>query len=632
MSIVFVTVLSALLLLPQHEAKAADTGGEYIYFRIDTELDVLNAKGVTVEWSCNGAASGSITDTLAGYASESSPEIDGIVKVATISQEFITSTCVFGSSTIRAKATINGWVTRKWTAVLLASTSVPFTTRASMDYEIIVGPVKNELGQSLTLDGLSTNSHASASYSGTTASSSYNGGYLYIAGTTSGGTVKAESSGFVSRTSTALTISQTASQSVAFDGLSTHNVNASGLDYNLVVGPVTDELDTTITLNTGTASASYSGTAASSSYSGNYKYIAAITDDGTITVGNSGYVSKSQVVTWSGNYETASKSATFDGTTPPSGGYNVGKLQYGVKATLNKKDRTGKTYSNVAGATVTAGTSLGVSCTDHNNGDYYCVVPLAGTGVLASAASIPVGGESENITCTYTDRAFGGDVQSTCTITANEPASGGGNSGGGGSYVAVATPTPTPVPGLSPTPTPTPVSVTLYRKASDPKVYVQGSDGTLSWVKTIEEFNTAGYRWSDVKMISGNEFAQMKINESATPVLAILFRKANDPKVYVRGSDGTLSWVKTIEAFSVAGYSWADVKTISGEEFGKMRVGGNVRVVKGIAFLRVRSGSSTANKMVGKVLPNQELKFTEMKNGWYHIDSGWVFGAYAKEF
>jgi uncharacterized protein YgiM (DUF1202 family) len=63
-----------------------------------------------------------------------------------------------------------------------------------------------------------------------------------------------------------------------------------------------------------------------------------------------------------------------------------------------------------------------------------------------------------------------------------------------------------------------------------------------------------------------------------------------------------------------------------------MRVGGSVRVVKGIAFLRVRSGPSTASLVVGKVLPNQELKFTEIKNGWYHINSGWVSGAYAKEF
>ena len=162
-------------------------------------------------------------------------------------------------------------------------------------------------------------------------------------------------------------------------------------------------------------------------------------------------------------------------------------------------------------------------------------------------------------------------------------------------------------------------------------MYVQGSDGTLTWVKTIEEFNSAGYKWSDVKVVSGSEFAQMKVS-AGTPVSATLFRKANDPKVYVQGSDGTLTWVKTIEDFNAAGYSWANVKVISGEEFGKMRVGGSVRVAKGIAFLRVRSGPSTAYKVVGQVLPGQELRFTEVQNGWYHISSGWVSGAYAKEF
>ena len=176
---------------------------------------------------------------------------------------------------------------------------------------------------------------------------------------------------------------------------------------------------------------------------------------------------------------------------------------------------------------MTAGNSLGIPCTDNSDGTYYCAVPIAHTGVLASAASIPVGGLSENITCTYTDRTTPGAVQSTCTISANEPASGGGNGGGGGgTYVAVSTPTPTPTPGATPTPTPSlspTVTVTpspspivvavaqLYRKVSDPKVYVLGSDGKLTWIKTLAEFNAGGYRWSDVKVISGAEFAKLGV-------------------------------------------------------------------------------------------------------------------------
>lgn len=542
MSIVFVVILSAFLLLPRYEANAADPG-EYVWFRIDTELDVLNAKDtnnkVTVRWYCTGATSfGQVTDNT---ASESTNVLDGIIKVASNSKEMTDASCTIGASeTLRASVSLDGWVEREWTvsAFMGASTSVEFTQRASMDYNFVVGLVKNELGSTLTLNGT-------------------------------------------------------------------------------------------------TASASYSGTTASASYSGGYKYVAA-TADGTLTGGANGYVNKTVAVTWSSAYGTTSKSADFNDAITST--YNGDQLPYGVKVTLNQTSWRGVTTNNISGATVVAGTSS-TSCTDNSDGKYYCAVPVvAGTSGTTATATLATFIDSN--TCTYTDRTSNSSVQSTCTITAVQPIT--VTEGGGSGLVqlpAETTPTPTPTPTVpaeaTPTPTPSPGvsgTVNLYRKAGDPKVYVQGSDGTLTWVKTIEEFNTAGYKWSNVKVISGSEFAQMKVSEGAAPVSATLFRKANDPKVYVQGSDGTLTWVKTIEAFNAAGYGWANVRVISGEEFGKMRVGGNVRVVKGITYLRVRSGPSTANKVIGQVLPGQELKFTEVKNGWYRIDSGWVSGAYAKEF
>ena len=156
----------------------------------------------------------------------------------------------------------------------------------------------------------------------------------------------------------------------------------------------------------------------------------------------------------------------------------------------------------------------------------------------------------------------------------------------------------------------------------------------LTWVRTLEEFNAAGYNWADVQVISGPEFALLKIAPSSMP--AKLFRKANDPKVYVQGEDGTLTWVKTLEEFNAAGYNWADVQMISGEEFGKMMVGGQIKVVGSIAFLRVRGGPSTSNAILGQVSPGQVLQFYEWKNGWYKIKRddgtfGWVFGGYANE-
>jgi len=294
-------------------------------------------------------------------------------------------------------------------------------------------------------------------------------------------------------------------------------------------------------------------------------------------------VKKTKAVTWTGDYKTASKSADFGLSAVADA--DGDPLQFGVKVLLNKSDRSGKTYSNVSGATVTAGDSLAVACTDNTDGYYYCAVPLTQTGIVANADSIPVGGQSENYTCSYTDRTVGSNAQSTCTINAREPNPlGGGGGGGGGNYTP--TPVPTPTPYLSVTPTPT----------STPNIYS---------------------------------------TPTSTPVASIgtkLYRKASDPKVYVLGPDGSLTWVKTLAEFNAAGYKWTDVKMISGTEFAKMRVGGSVRVVKGIGYLRIRSSPSTTGSIVGKALANQEFKFTEIKNGWYHISSGWISGSYAKEF
>ena len=421
-----------------------------------------------------------------------------------------------------------------------------------------------------------------------------------------------------------------------YSGTASTSVGAS-LSFSFKIGAVENELGNSLTLVDGnTASASVAGyTTTYNAAAAAYIPIPVSAGAFTLTVGADGY--KNRTIE---SITTASRSqatAHFDGEADAGAtDWATSGLLYAAKLIVGGLTRFGESVTGV-GRTVTAGDNSATSCTDNNDGSYYCAVPLADTGVIATVAAF--GGLNLTRTCTYDERTVASDAQSTCSITATE--SSGAGSGGGTVYEPILTPTPestptpeatpvitpTPIPGLSPTPTP--VSATLYRKANDPKVYVQGSDGTLSWVKTIEEFNTAGYKWSDVQVISGEAFAKLNVPSSGT---VSLFRKANDPKVYAQGSDGTLSWVKTIEAFNAAGYSWADVKMISGEEFGKMRVGGSVRIVKGIAFLRVRSGPSTANNVVGQVLPDQELKFTEVKNGWYHINSGWVSGVYAKEF
>lgn len=483
---IFIFLFLISFSITSNKAKAAD-GGEFVFFRIDTELNVANAKDtnnkVTVEWSCSGTASGSITDAT---ASESSNALDGIIKVASASTEMTTSTCDFGgdADTIRAKVSLDGWVTRRWSVALAASAAAEFTTGASMDYTIVVNGVDDELGNSLTLDGTS----ASASYSGTVASSSYSAGKMYIAGSTSGGSVYAYQNGYVrSGTTTTLTISSTASQSVDFGTDDTSSHNESGLPFA-------------------------------------HKILVTLEGGAVVTEG-----------------------------------------------------------------VVTSGDSYGVTCTYGSAGYWYCAVPLAETGTSARH----VHDNWNTGTVTYTDRTTKAASQTTATINTTRKAP----SGGGSDVGTTPTPTPTPTPSISVSPTPS-VSVS---PTPTPSVSATPTPSA-----------------------------------SVMPSVVKLFRKVNDPKVYVQQFDGTLSWVRTLQDFVVAGYKWSDVKLISGSEFAQMKIGGKVKVAKGIRWLNVRDSASTRGKIIGKVLSNESYDFSSLSNGWYKIkkngsDWGWVFGGYVSE-
>ncbi|HEY4507144.1 MAG TPA: SH3 domain-containing protein [Candidatus Paceibacterota bacterium] len=533
---VFVATLATFLLFSD-KAHAADDG-EFVWFRIDTELNDLLSEGgtLTIRWYCDGASSfGQVNDNT---ASESTNARDGIIKVASASAEMTAASCTIGESeTLRASASIDGWVVREWTNASFpgASTSSPFTTYASLDFNIVINGVDDELGTAITLDG----SSASASYNGTTASESYRGGKKYIAGSTSGGTVTAEADGYVKATSSGtLTVSGTASQSIDFGTGDDSDVDESGLSF----------------------------------------------------------------------------------------GHKVRVYESGGDFT-NNKFTTG---------TVTAGDSFGTTCTNNSDGNWYCSVPLANTGT--SAKFVLTGYDTTSVT--YTDRTSDSDAQVSTDITPPKTAP----SGGGGSIADAASPTPTPTATpevftqTTPEPTPTSEATTgimkLYRKDGDPKVYVQKDDG-LHWVKTLEEFNASNYKWSDVKIISVNEFTSMSFapGEMSSPQL---YRKVNDPKVYVVGSDGTLRWIRTLAEFNAAGYNWADVKIISGEEFAKMRVGGTLKVLSNISFLRVRQAATTSSSILGQLSPDQQIDFWEISNGWYKVKlsngtTGWVSGDYVTE-
>lgn len=523
------TIVFVSFVLISSDASAED----FYFFRIDTEIDVpayFGSSGATVTWRCNGTGYGIVTD---GTASESTNLLDGIIKVASTSAENNASHAgCDGGEAITATASFSGWVNELWSDTVSAvGPNVTFTTRASMDYTIVINGIVDELGSTLTLNGTT----ASATYSSTVASQSYSGGKRYVAASASGGTVTGGADGYVNRTSSALTVSSTASQSVDFGTTDNSTLNESG-------------------------------------------------------------------------------------------------LLFGVKATLNGTNRHSVAVNNITGATVKAGNNAATSCTDNSDGKYYCAIPLSHTGTTAQATSIPQGFSDAN--CAYTDRTTGGDAQSTCTIAATEP-----NAGGGGTPISAPTPTPTPTPEPTPTsipePTPQVESVKLYRKDNDPKVYVQIGNKPLQWVRTLEEFNQAGYKWEDVQVLNNEELLSLPIEASSLSMVK-LFRKVSDPKVYVKGDDGVLRWIKTAEEFVAGGYDWADVKEISGDEFAAMRVGGKLRVISNIGYLRIRNIPSLESEVVGRVLSDEEYDFSQIDRGWYKIlkegqEIGWVFGEFISE-
>ncbi len=194
--------------------------------------------------------------------------------------------------------------------------------------------------------------------------------------------------------------------------------------------------------------------------------------------------------------------------------------------------------------------------------------------------------------------------------------SSGGYSGGSTSP-ASSTPTLTPKPTSSPTITPsvsatpvpspssTPVTTSpllganlakLYRKSGDSKVYVVQANGLLKLIKSLEDFNSAGYKWTNVKVLPAKSFSKLKIDVSLNaPVLA----------------------------------TPAPVST-------PVPISNHVRIKSGVKWVNIRNSNSAKGKIVGRALTGQEFEFTDFKGGWYKIkkdgkDLGWILGDYASK-
>lgn len=169
---------------------------------------------------------------------------------------------------------------------------------------------------------------------------------------------------------------------------------------------------------------------------------------------------------------------------------------------------------------------------------------------------------------------------------------------------------------------------TLIKASDAPEVYVI-RDGNKVWVKTAEEFNAAGYKWADIKVVSG------EILKAVGSVK--LIRVAGDPRVYVLHNN-IKKHIKTAEEFSAAGYKWENIVSVSQTEadsYADDYSNGGKTITISSAWLRVRGSNTTKSAELGRVNNNENYSVLDEKNGWYKIATaegvtGWVSGAYVK--
>lgn len=274
----------------------------------------------------------------------------------------------------------------------------------------------------------------------------------------------------------------------------------------------------------------------------------------------------------------------------------------------------------------------------------------------------------------------GTTTQRTVTITPDSSTcsnlSGGGGGGGGGGGVISSSSTPTPISTPAPvTSRPTPEQHGLKDgdvvgavNSSDPDIYIVNVFGFKRLFLNPVIFSFYGHLGGFTKVKTVNPTVRDVFTTSG------LFRncETNDLKVYgveITGEDtGTLHWVNTSGAQAVADDAdfFKKVFCINSNEFNWYKQGtpytsvrqipaysrktaisipvvpasattaGKLKVVSSVLWLNVRDQASTNGKILGKVLPDQQFNFVDLKDGWYKIqkdgkDFGWVFGKYVTE-
>ena len=123
----------------------------------------------------------------------------------------------------------------------------------------------------------------------------------------------------------------------------------------------------------------------------------------------------------------------------------------------------------------------------------------------------------------------------------------------------------------------------------------------------------------------------------ASPSGVTLYRAAGDNRVYVIKS-GKKQWIKTEAEFNSAGYKWSDIVVTTSAVLNSYPDASVVVKVKIIntSTLNVRKSNTTKSNIVASVNKNEVFTVLEKNSGWYKIKTssgvtGWISGSYAKE-
>lgn len=100
----------------------------------------------------------------------------------------------------------------------------------------------------------------------------------------------------------------------------------------------------------------------------------------------------------------------------------------------------------------------------------------------------------------------------------------------------------------------------LIRVSGGTKVYAV-EQGKKRWITSPEEFNAKKYKWDAIMEVNASELAAYP--DASGPSIQLL-RATGDPKVYVIVS-GKKKWIASPAEFNTAGYRWSDIEEVSKE-------------------------------------------------------------------